>query len=90
MIRELEDDPEVLQREAKEEEQTRIFEMKAERVKTKVTRRKRWNSRCRISRQIGPERDRAGGRTCSRLISMKQRGGSIYLRSRGGSTFSFS
>ena len=86
VIKEQEANLEVLQRDAEEEEQTGIFDVKVEMVETKVTRRERWSSRRRYSERRGPGQDRAGGRTRSRPSLLKHSRWSGGLISRLKST----
>ena len=86
IIKELEAELEVLQREAKGEEQTGIFGVKAEMVQTESNKTRAMEFKAQVFETGGPERDRSAGRTCSRPILLKWRRGSGEMILRGNIT----
>ena len=83
MVKEQEAELEVLQREAEEEEQTGIFDVRTERVETKSNEARAMEFEAQMFKA---ERARAGGRMRSRPSSLNRRRGSVGLRSRGERT----
>ena len=82
----MEDKLELLQREADEEEQTGIFDVKAERVETKSNEARAMEIEAQM---FEAERDRSGGRTWSSLISLNQSRGIVGMMLRGKITCGF-